>query len=182
MSGYKLRLILYTNIETYREIEVSDNITFKQLHGLIQKLFNFDDYHMWKFEVPKTLPDGETVDLNNPIKTIEYDGAVDDEICEIFEENEVLLYTYDFGDDWEIIVYNLEKTDYNNKTALIVDYVGKYSPMDDIGGIMVFEEIMESIDEPDELEYVLSEYGLTKADLSKMDFEKKYKKGSRIRI
>ena len=47
---------------------------------------------------------------------------------------------------------------------------------------MVFEEIMESIDEPDELEYVLSEYGLTKADLSKMDFEKKYKKGSRIRI
>ena len=182
MSGYKLRLILYSSVEVYRELIVPDYITFKQLHGIIQKMFNFDDYHSWDFKVPKTLPDGESFDLNSAERSI-YDDEVDTlTINEIFDENDVVVYNYDYGDDWEIIVYNIEKVDYNNKTALITDYVGKYSPMDDMGGVMVFDEIMEYIDDPEELEYALGEYGLTKGNLSKMDFEKKYKKGSRIRI
>ena len=89
---------------------------------------------------------------------------------------------YDFGDSWEIIITKKSEIDYNYKTALITDYAGKYNPMDDLGGFMIFDEIMELIDDEEELDYVLEEYNLSRGDLSKMDFEKKYKKGSKIRI
>ena len=62
------------------------------------------------------------------------------------------------------------------------DYKGKYNPMDDIGGPVIFDELMESIDDDEELEYVLEEYNLSREDLSEMDFEKKYEKGSQIKI
>ena len=41
---------------------------------------------------------------------------------------------------------------------------------------------MEVIDNEEDLEYVLDEYGLTKDDLDEMNFENTYKKGSRIRL
>lgn len=182
MDGYHFRLFLYSQTETWREIKIPKNINFKQLHLLIQEIFGFKDYHMWEFKVPFEIPDSDEVDLNNITRTISQEESETLNISEILDGCNVLLYEYDFGDSWEIIVYKLSDCDYNNKTALITDYCGKYNPMDDMGGVLTFDEIMQSLDDEDELEYVLEDYGLTRQDLSKMDFENKYKKGSKIRI
>lgn len=181
MSGYKIRFQLYSNIESWRELSIPKNINFKQLHGIIQKLFGFDDYHNYEFQIPHDLPDSDYIDLNNIQRTIDYSDCENVDICEIFDEYSIAMYVYDFGDNWEIIVHKLEDIDYDKKTALITDYGGKYNPVDDMGGLMVFEEIVEAI-EDDELDYILEEYGLRKGDLTKMDFEKKYKIGSKIII
>ena len=179
MAGYEIRLTLYSNTETWRELTVPENITFKQLHDIIQKVFNFDDYHNWCFQIPNEIPEEEVVDLGNIIEEFDSESAETLKLSETADKHNVLLYNYDFGDNWEIIVHFLKIVDYDNKTAVITDYKGKYSPMDDMGGVMVFDEIMA---EQDEIEYVLDSYGLTLGDLSKMDFESKYKKGSKILI
>ena len=184
MSGYEILLMLYSQIETSRQVKIPKNITFTQLHLLIQKLFNFDDYHNFEFQIPNQSADEDTVDLNDVKQTIDYTESDNIRISEVFDENKVALYVYDFGDNWEIVISKLEDIDYDNVTALITDYKGKYSPMDDIGGVFVFEEIMEAVGEGDDedIKYILEDYGLKKGDLTKMDFEKKYKIGSRVRL
>lgn len=138
---------------------------------------------MWHFKVPAEIPEQDAVDLNDIIKVISSD---DSNICinDIFNEYTVLIYEYDFGDSWEIIISKTSEIEYNNKTALITDYAGKYNPIDDLGGPFIFDEIMQAMDDEDEeeLEYILDEYNLSRDDLSIMDFEKKYKKGSQIKI
>ena len=62
MAGYETRLTLYSNTETWRELTVPENITFKQLHDIIQKVFNFDDYHNWCFQIPNEIPEEEVVE------------------------------------------------------------------------------------------------------------------------
>ncbi|MDO5826214.1 MAG: hypothetical protein Q4Q22_07525 [Methanosphaera sp.] len=181
MNGYELLLVLYSETETWRKIRIPGDINFKQLHDVIQKIFAFDNYHMWQFKIPTEVPEQDAVDLNDIVRVISSDDAG---ICikDTFDEYDVLVYEYDFGDSWEIIITKISEMEYDNKTALITDYKGKYNPMDDMGGFMIFDEIMRSIDDDEELEYILNDYNLSRSDLSKMDFEKKYKKGSRIRI
>ncbi len=182
MNGYELLLVLYCQTETWREIRIPLNINFKQFHSVIQKLFGFDDYHNWQFKVPAEVPGEDAVDLSDIVSYIYSEEAESTPIKEVFDDYDVVIYEYDFGDSWEIIITKKSEIDYNYKTALITDYAGKYNPMDDLGGFMIFDEIMELIDDEEELDYVLEEYNLSRGDLSKMDFEKKYKKGSKIRI
>lgn len=181
MTGYKIRLVLYSNIETWRELDVPSSISFKQLHGIIQKVFGFEDYHNYEFKIPHKLPDKNYVDLNNIKMTISYENCENIGISEIFDEYSIILYVYDFGDNWEIIIEKVEDIDYDKKTVLITDYCGKFNPIDDMGGLDAFEEIVEAVEDGD-VDYILEDYGLERGDLSKMDFEKKYKIGSRIRI
>ena len=54
--------------------------------------------------------------------------------------------------------------------------------MDDMGGVMVFDEIMEYLDDKASLEDILDDYGMDLSDLEKMDFEKRFKKGSQIKL
>ena len=180
-KGFELRMILYSNTETVRQIKVPWDVSFHELHNVIQKLFNFDDYHMWEFKVPAEIPGEDAVDLENIVQTVSYEDAWHVGIKRILDENDILVYEYDFGAGWEIIIQKIDSIDYKNKTALLTDYTGKYSPMDDID-VFVFDEIMEAIDNGENVEYILDDYGLKKSDLTKMDFEKKYKIGSRIRF
>ena len=179
MHGYKIILQLYSNVETWRELIIPEDITFKQLHNIIQKVFGFYDYHLYDFQVPEKISD-DSVDLNSIIKTVDYDNSNNVNIHEIFEDNSILLYVYDFGDNWEIVIKVMDKVDYDENTAVITDFKGKYNPLDDMGGIDVFEEIIECIDNEEDLIYVLDDYGMDSSDLNTMDFTKKFKKGSVI--
>lgn len=180
MTGYKILLQLYSNIETWRELIIPDNITFKQLHDIIQKVFGFKNYHMYNFQVPEKIPDEDAVDLNSIIQTIDHENSNDIKINKIVNDNSVLLYVYDFGDNWEIVISVMDEVDYDENTIVITDFKGKYNPLDDMGGIDVFEEIMACIDDEEDLFYVLDDYGMDMNDLDRMDFTKKFKKGSII--
>ena len=183
MNGYKIRLILYSSVTTWREFEIPKDISFKQLHILIQKAFGFEDYHNYEFRVPEYIAEEDAVDLNTAVKTINYTQEETNKIDEILDENSVLLYVYYFGCEWEIIIEKTEDIDYKYKTALLTDYKGKYNPSEDIG-MHAFERIAETLYKEDnkKLDNVLEEFYLTRGEISSMRFEKKYKKGSKIRL
>lgn len=183
MGGYRLRLTLYSQTELWREIEIPDDITFERLHFIIQKLFGFANRHMWEFRIPKENKKTDEVDLNDIRKTIDMKKSLRSKVRTVLEKQTVIDYVYDFGDDWEIIIQKLEKTNYKNKTALILDYEGRYNPLDDMGGIFVYEEIMEAVNDGGDITEVIAEYGIPEYELKyRMDFEEKYEKGSRIRL
>ena len=92
MTGYKILLRLYSNVETWRELIIPENITFKQLHDIIQKVFGFYNYHMYNFQVPEKIPDEDAVDLNSIIQTIDHENSNDIKINEIVDDNSILLY------------------------------------------------------------------------------------------
>lgn len=183
MAGYKIRLSLYSEYEVWREIEIPDDITFERLHFIIQKLFGFKNRHMWEFRIPKEYPDKDEVDLNDIVKTVDMKKSLRSKVRTVFKKQTVIVYEYDFGDGWEIIIHKLEETKYKNKTALILNYAGRYNPMDDMGGISAYEEIMEAVEDGEDIVEVASEYGIKEYEVERlMDFEEKYGKGSRIRL
>ena len=183
MSGYKIRLTLYSETELWREVEIPSDITFERLHFIIQKLFGFRKRHMWEFRIPKEYPDRDEVDLNDIAKTIDMKKSLKTKVSNILDKQSVIVYEYDFGDSWEIIIHKLENTKYKNKTALIIDYKGRYNPMDDIGGFLVYDEMMEAVGEGEDIFDVADEYGINEYEVERlMDFENKYKKGLRIRL
>ena len=181
MGGYKIKFILQCQTETWREAEIPDNITFERLQYIIHRLFGFYNAHLWEFRIPKQSSESSAINLDDIDRFIEDEEAYDVIISEVFDEYNVLVYEYDFGAGWEIIVHKLEDTKYKNKTALITDYKGKYNPNDDLGGVDIFDEIMEAVG-TDDLYDVLDSYGMNEYYLETMDFEKRYKKGSRIRL
>ena len=178
MSGYKIIMRLVSNTEMWREVEIPDDINFDELNRIIQVLFGFENSHMWEFTIPKQ--NSEEVFIGEVIRTIDMDEAGDISISEVFGQYTGVTYEYDFGDSWLFLVYKSEETDYDGKTAILTNYAGKYSPSDDFGGTFVFDEIMEALDDEEELEYALDEYGMDMNYLASLEFEKKFKKGSEI--
>ena len=183
MGGYIIRMTLYSNIEVWREVEIPDDLTFERLNFIIQKLFGFRNRHIWEFRIPKESSKSDEVDLNNIKRTIDMKSSLRSKVRTVLEKQTVIDYIYDFGDEWEIIIQKLEKTKYKNKTALILDYEGRYNPMDDIGGVFAYEEIMEAVNDGEDIYEVAEEYGINEYEVRNlMDFEYKYEKGSRIRL
>lgn len=184
MGGYRLRMTLYSNVECWREVEIPDDITFERLHFIIQKLFGFHRRsHPWEFRIPKESKKSDEVDLNDIRRTIDMKSSLRSKVRTVLEKQTIIDYVYDFGDGWEIIIQKLEKTKYKNKTALILDYEGRYNPMDDMGGIFVYEEIMEAVNDGEDIYEVADAYGIEDYYVKRcMDFEENYEIGSRIRL
>ncbi|HLD83617.1 MAG TPA: plasmid pRiA4b ORF-3 family protein [archaeon] len=98
----------------WRRFLVSENITFHELHTIIQKIMGWSNYHLYEFTVNK-LP------ILFPCK--DYDGACEDSkkarLKDFLKaENQKLGYSYDFGDSWDhsiVVEKIMEKTE--NKGA-----------------------------------------------------------------
>jgi hypothetical protein len=83
----------------YRVFKVSDRITFKMLHKIIQIVMGWQDYHLYEFKygpIQISIPVDEyfIVDSNH------WDASQAKLSALKLGYNDVLLYNYDFGDDW----------------------------------------------------------------------------------
>ncbi|WML26246.1 plasmid pRiA4b ORF-3 family protein [Neobacillus sp. OS1-33] len=93
----------------WRRIEIGDSMTFSDLHKAIQIAFEWGDYHLHGFDIRRS----NSVQLNNRV----YIGPMDDSqhgfsdyefneedvlLKDVFiQEKDRVVYTYDFGDNWE---------------------------------------------------------------------------------
>jgi hypothetical protein len=112
---YQLKLYMKGIIpQIWRRIQVPENYTFFDLHEAIQAVMSWDDYHLHEFEMlnPKT---GKLDRIG--AKGDDYDYFGDEslvlekktKLSDYFTlENKDALYTYDFGDNWQVKV-KLEK-------------------------------------------------------------------------
>lgn len=145
--------------QIWRRIQVPENYTFLDLHKAIQAVMDWEDYHLHEFEMvnPKTgmldkigiegdsfVPSGELLVSEEKAKLSDYFTL----------ENKEALYTYDFGDNWEVkvrlekILPRKEGVEYPICTA------GKRAAVpEDSGGIWGYEEMLEILKDPEREEY-----------------------------
>lgn len=145
--------------QIWRRIQVPENYTFLKLHDAIQAVMSWEDYHLHEFEMinPET---GELERIRTEDKDHENFGEPlmpenKAKISRYFTlENKTALYTYDFGDNWQVkvqlekILPRKEGVEYPICTA------GKRAAVpEDTGGVGSYEYMLEILKDPEHEEY-----------------------------
>ena len=142
----------------WRRIQVPDNYSFWDLHVAIQDAMGWFDCHLHAFLVqnPKTGKNEEIgIPEDTPFENQEILPGWEHKIGPYFTlENNKALYIYDFGDDWQHEV-KLEKIiPHKEGVRYPVCVTGKRAcPPEDCGGIFGYEDLLETLSDPDHEEY-----------------------------
>lgn len=166
------------NDRVKREAIIPLNYNFLQLHEVLQVLYGWYNYHLYKFE----LSDSEITNIVSKKLYEEYEDFsyenidliyIDKEtlLSEVFTKNKNIKYFYDFGDGWEIDI-KLKKVvkEYNKNisTCILAD---KNSPPEDIGGVYGYQEFLEIINNPKSTNDVGIEEWLENTDYEDVDLK-----------
>lgn len=169
-----------------RRVIIPMNYTFKKLHHVLQKLFNWENCHLHQF-ILETYPDGRRKTVLLP-EIPEDDNGFEDEtallegdthLSDVFPDKTEIIYNYDFGDDWYHYIKLIEiKDDYDRAYPVCLNAEGD-APPEDVGGIGGFAELLRVLAEPSDPEYrKMKEWadsmGYEPIDLEKVNRRLKY--------
>lgn len=155
MPGYTCKIVIEdTHPPVWRRVIVPDQITFFELHKIIQILFDWDDAHLHGFHIPSddiVMDDEGGFDLWG-----NHYNDFDTNIDFFFKNYKWIRYIYDFGDDWRHKI-NIEKyePDYEERSPKLVKYKGD-NFMEDSGGVWNWE--MNEEVSPFDREFVESQF------------------------
>jgi hypothetical protein len=136
--------------DAVRKLRVSSNMTFEQLHKVLQKAFGWKNCHLHSFGLFKewsedyyAMPDVELVTTeedfeSNPDAKLVHGVMLLDYLPEFTK----ILYHYDFGDDWHHYI-EIESVidDCTDDLPLLLSGNGD-APPEDVGGTMGFAEFI----------------------------------------
>ncbi|TGA98318.1 plasmid pRiA4b ORF-3 family protein [Sporolactobacillus shoreae] len=140
------------NHKAWRRVIVPIEITFEQLHDVLQTVFDWKESHLHDFYI---------LDGKRPVANVVCSDDAFDYPNEVpmFMETECKLsdyvpkysrikYTYDFGDNWEHEI-EIEKLDehYSKNYPVCLDGVGN-APPEDVGGPYGYDEFLSAISDP----------------------------------
>jgi len=161
----------------WRRFLVSDFWTFDKLHGIIQIVMGWENYHLFEFrfrDIKIIPPDEDYLEDNEldpkKIKISQYAN----------KEKQEFEYVYDFGDSWEheIIVEKIIGDEIENADKYPKCIEGERAcPPEDCGGIGGYERVLEVLktdkdtlgENTKELKYWLGDWNPEKFDLNKIN-------------
>ncbi len=133
----------------WRQFQFHPEVTFHQLHKIIQIVMGWENYHLYEFCI-----DGQVIALPDPTYADMEDRVVLNARREIVyrhlkKENTIFTYTYDFGDHW-VHTITLEKMNSSSITDVApICLNGACScPQEDVGGIGGHQHMMEALVTP----------------------------------
>ena len=144
--------------EVWRRVIVPYNITFTELHDIMQTLFHWQDYHLHEFyimdgekQIVNLVYDDESLEYaDERIESILEDGI---KLSEYVPKYKRMQYNYDFGDDWTHYIEVEEIIDdYPQKYPICLEWHGN-APPEDVGGESGFDEFLNAISDPKHPEY-----------------------------
>jgi len=161
MPAYKYRafeLLVTLDLEVYkavRRIIVPANLEFSRLHKVLQRVFNWHDYHLYDF----TVLDGK----KRVARFVPYeeDLAYDDDavlmkghvLAEVFPRYKHMVYTYDMGDNWEHHIQLVRVIeDHDQESPYLLEAIGQ-TPPEDVGGVDGFVYFRQVMLDPNHPEY-----------------------------
>jgi hypothetical protein len=125
----------------WRRIELSGRTSLKQLHGILQIAFGWEDCHMHQFEKGKqrygVVDPNDPFDLNTLPEAKHTLGQL------LVRKGNKLIYWYDFGDDWfhEIKLEALIAPEPGLQYPRITDGARRCPP-EDCGGTYGYENLL----------------------------------------
>lgn len=152
----KLDLELYT---AWRRIIVPADIYFKKLHEILQVAFNWKSYHLYDFNIIDhkgkcVLKVIDQIDEDyEPWQDCETSLSSDVRLLDHFKPGYRIVYTYDFGDNWEHeILINRVISDYDKNYPICLRGEGN-APPEDVGGVTGYKHFLEIMADPNHEEY-----------------------------
>ncbi len=143
MAAYQLKITIKdSHPPIWRRVLVPMQISFENLHEIIQEVFGWTNSHLAAFTVGDSW-----LECKHPASPWgdeeEYsDGDTEDALEEWMAEGDTFRYIYDFGDDW-IHVIKVEKVvEYDKRYPTVIKSKGP-NMLEDCGGIWGFEEHRE---------------------------------------
>ena len=161
---YQLKITLQ-DIEPpiWRRILVPSTYDFWQLHCAIQDAFGWTDSHLHQFTYTDSYTDNKA---NMPIVFgIPYEAEFEDDLVALagwqhkidrYITNDIgnILYTYDFGDDWQHTIELEEILPYEKGTKYPRCLDGaRACPPEDCGGSHGYAGLLETLFDPDDPEH-----------------------------
>ncbi len=145
------------NHTIWRKITVPYHITFKELHDIMQIVFDWRDYHLHEFYIFDG--DQPIVNLVCSADAFEYPNDVpmilenDIKISEYISKYSRIQYNYDFGDNWQhYIEVGKIIEDYTQNFPVCLSGEGN-APPEDVGGEGGYDEFLEAIADPSHPEH-----------------------------
>jgi hypothetical protein len=129
---------------------VLSSTTLGKLHLIIQEAMGWYNYHLHQFMI-------NGIEYGQPNPSFDFNVMDEDKVPlsrVISEEKFKFRYEYDFGDGWEhdILVEKILPRDRKELYPLCIK--GKRAcPPEDCGGIWGYQELLETIQNPDHPEY-----------------------------
>jgi len=144
-----------------RCLRVPANITFKNLHTLIQRAFDWKNSHLHSFglfkqwsENPYARPDIELVTFINPFEDNADVNLIESQTLDKYvPEYRKILYRYDFGDDWRHYIEVETIIDDCEEELPILLFGEGDAPPEDVGGPGGFADFLEIIADPNHEEH-----------------------------
>lgn len=154
MHGYELKVTLSGSKPTiYRKLLIPQNLTFEQLHEIIQIAMGWEDYHLYDFYIPKGNVRVVDEDMMNPGFGIDTYISLKKTIDTFLLENKAFIYTYDMGDNWEHeIKLTKEVTEDQTLIPQVIAWQGNCPP-EDCGGLGGYEYLLGVINQPKHEDY-----------------------------
>jgi len=123
----------------WRRFLVKDNISFYDLHNIIQPVMGWGNYHLYSFYINK-----EEIGMPDPDFRNELLNAKKIKLKDKLPLKQKFGYVYDFGDNWEHIL-TVEKSLDNKDAALVpVCLEGERAcPPEDCGSYPGYYELMK---------------------------------------
>ena len=147
MKGYQLKITIKgSSPPIWRRVIVPEKISFEDLDNVIEYIFGWTHDHLFSFVIPK-----ERIYFNGPSEAGD-EEAVQEGIDRWFYEKAKIIYTYDFGDDWEHTILVEKILDYDKRYPQVVKFKGP-NMIEDCGGIWGFYDVIDQA-EPFEMEKV----------------------------
>jgi len=114
---YRFRIILDTEEDVFRDIEIEQDATLEEFHNVINQSFGFDGMEMASFYISNSQwAQGEEISLfdmsdgNQPIRLMNETTLLD----VVHEASPRLIYIYDFLNMWTFLVELAEIAEYEN--------------------------------------------------------------------
>ena len=153
-------LLVTLDLEIYKAIRrliVPADISLVRIHQVLQRVFDWKNYHLYDFAVcdekigspcVRLVPDEESPSYDDD--AVLMDGQL---LSEYLPKHKFVLYTYDMGDSWEHQIELIRVIDeHNADSPYLLEAIGQ-TPPEDVGGVGGFIDFREIMLNPDHPEY-----------------------------
>lgn len=141
---YRCRIELNEIVpKIWREFQFHPDVTFHQLHKIIQSVMGWENYHLYEFHVKEKvigLPDPSFADIEDREVLNARREIVQKHV---YDENIVFTYVYDFGDDWQHTITLLKIDASTSDPAPLCIDGARGCPQEDVGGIWGYQHMLD---------------------------------------
>ncbi|PSR20889.1 MAG: hypothetical protein C7B45_13070 [Sulfobacillus acidophilus] len=139
-----------SNPSVMRRVEIPANLTFLQLHDVIQAAMGWADEHLFEFKVgPWTIsmPDDDFVP-----STTQWDASRHTLLEMHLTAHDTFSYLYDFGDNWQHTLTVVDLSSASIKRPRVISGSGACPP-EDVGGLHGYYEFLRAWEDPSHPEH-----------------------------